>query len=110
MLVIALFYTSEISFASIAVGVVFLLAMFIANKLGVKNVIFYGVLGIGGVWIAFLMSGIHATIAAVLAAFMIPADARISEPVYLRAPQSLSTGSERQSLTMCLRSSMSRWR
>lgn len=49
MLVIALFYTSEISFASIAVGVVFLLAMFIANKLGVKNVIFYGVLGIGGV-------------------------------------------------------------
>lgn len=83
VLVIALFYTSEISFASIGLGVVFLLAMFIANKLGVKNVIFYGVLGIGGVWIAFLMSGIHATIAAVLAAFMIPADARISEPVYL---------------------------
>ena len=110
VLVIALFYTSEISFASIAVGVVFLLAMFIANKLGVKNVIFYGVLGIGGVWIAFLMSGIHATIAAVLAAFMIPADARISEPVYLARAQSLSTGSERQSLTMCLRSSMSRWR
>lgn len=83
VLVIALFYTSEISLASIAVGVAFLMVMLAANRLGVKNVIFYGVLGIGGVWVAFLMSGIHATIAAVLAAFVIPADARIPEPVYL---------------------------
>lgn len=83
VLVIALFYTSEISLASVGLGVIFLLAMLIANRLGVKNVIFYGVLGIGGVWIAFLLSGIHATIAAVLAAFVIPADARIPEPVYL---------------------------
>lgn len=83
VLVIALFYTSEISFASVAVGMAFLVAMFVANKLGVKNVIFYGVLGIGGVWTAFLMSGIHATIAAVLAAFMIPADALLPEKTYL---------------------------
>lgn len=83
VLVIALFYTSEISFASIAVGMLFLLVMFAANRLGVKNVIFYGILGIGGVWIAFLMSGIHATIAAVLAAFVIPADARLPESAYL---------------------------
>lgn len=83
VLVIAFFYTSEISLVSIGVGVAFLLIMFIANKLGVKNVIFYGILGIGGVWIAFLMSGVHATIAAVLAAFMIPADSRIPESTYL---------------------------
>lgn len=83
VIVIALFYTSEISLANMAVGMVFLMVMLAANRLGVKNVIFYGVLGIGGVWVAFLMSGIHATIAAVLAAFVIPADARISESVYL---------------------------
>lgn len=83
VVVIALFYTSEISLASVGLGFVFLAVMLIANRLGVKNVIFYGVLGIGGVWIAFLMSGIHATIAAVLAAFVIPADARIAEPIYL---------------------------
>ena len=83
VLVIAFFYTSEISLLSIGVGLAFLLVMYVANRLGVKNVVFYGVIGICGVWTAFLMSGIHATIAAVLAAFMIPADARISEPVYM---------------------------
>jgi len=83
VIVIALFYTSEISLVSIAVGVAFLLVMFVANKIGVKNVVFYGVIGIGGVWTAFLMSGVHATIAAVLAAFMIPADSRIPEAAYI---------------------------
>lgn len=83
VLVIALFYTSEISFVNIAIGLCFLIVMLTANKLGVKNVIFYGILGIGGVWIAFLMSGIHATIAAVLAAFVIPADSQIPESIYI---------------------------
>lgn len=84
VVVIALFYTSEISVVNIAVGLAFLLVMYIANRMGVKNVVFYGLLGIGGVWVAFLMSGIHATIAAVLAAFVIPADARLPEPLYIK--------------------------
>ena len=84
VVVIALFYTSEISFINIAIGITFLGVMFAANKAGVKNVLFYGLLGIGGVWVAFLMSGIHATIAAVLAAFVIPADARLPEHLYLK--------------------------
>ena len=84
VVVIALFYTSEISFINIAIGMTFLGVMFAANKAGVKNVLFYGLLGIGGVWVAFLMSGIHATIAAVLAAFVIPADARLPEHLYLK--------------------------
>ena len=83
VLVIALFYTSNISLASIAVGIGFLLIMFIANKLGVKNVWFYAILGIGGVWTAFLMSGVHATISAVLSAFMIPADSKIPEAAFI---------------------------
>lgn len=83
VLVIALFYTSEISFANLAVGFAVLGVMFLANRLGVKNVVFYGLLGIGGVWLAFLMSGIHATIAAVLAAMVIPADSRIPETAFI---------------------------
>jgi NhaA family Na+:H+ antiporter len=79
VIVIALFYTSEISLISLLTGFLFLLVMFVANKMGVKNVIFYGLVGIVGVWTAFLMSGVHATIAAVLAAFMIPADSIINE-------------------------------
>lgn len=83
VLVIALFYTSEISFGNLAVGFAVLGVMFLANRLGVKNVVFYGLLGIGGVWLAFLMSGIHATIAAVLAAMVIPADSRIPETAFI---------------------------
>ena len=84
VVVIALFYTSEISLVNVLVGVAFLGVMLIANRLGFKNVVFYAIVGIGGVWVAFLMSGIHATIAAVLAAFVIPADARLSESAYLK--------------------------
>lgn len=79
VLVIAFFYTSNISFADLAAGFGFLAFMFAANKLGVKNIWFYAIVAIAGVWASFLMSGIHATISAVLAAFMIPADAAVSE-------------------------------
>ena len=81
VLVIAFFYSSDISIINLSIGLGFALAMLIANKMGVKNILFYSILGIGGVWVAFLLSGVHATIAAVLAAFMIPADAR-NEPLY----------------------------
>ncbi|MCI6161604.1 MAG: Na+/H+ antiporter NhaA [Prevotellaceae bacterium] len=79
VLVIALFYTSEVSAANLSIGFAFLAVMLAGNKMGVKSILFYGILGIGGVWLAFLMSGIHATIAAVLSAMVIPADALISE-------------------------------
>ena len=81
VLVIAFFYTSELSIASLLFGLGFLAVMFIGNRLGIKSLFFYAALGIGGVWVTFLLSGIHATIAAVLAAFMIPADAKINESV-----------------------------
>lgn len=89
VLVIAFFYTSEISLANLGIGFAFLLLMFIANKMGVKNVLFYAVLGIGGVWTSFLLSGVHATIAAVLSAFMIPADSRIPESIYIARTKKL---------------------
>lgn len=84
VVVIALFYTSNIYFWSLGTGVLLLSIMFVANKMGVKNMLFYGLVGIGGVWTMFLLSGVHATIAAVLAAFMIPADAAIDEPTFLQ--------------------------
>lgn len=91
VLVIAFFYTSHISLVNLGIGFCFLAVMFIANKMGVKNIIFYAVLGIGGVWTSFLLSGVHATIAAVLSAFMIPADSRIPEHIYIaRAKKLLS--------------------
>ena len=90
VLVIAFFYTSELSIASLLFGLGFLAVMFIGNRLGIKSLFFYAALGIGGVWVTFLLSGIHATIAAVLAAFMIPADAKINESVYLKRMKKLT--------------------
>lgn len=83
VLVIALFYTSEISLQNLALGVFIAGVMYGANRLGVRNMFFYAILGILGVWIAFLLSGVHATIASVIAAFTIPADVRIKEGLYI---------------------------
>ncbi len=84
VLVIAFFYTSEISIISLSIGFGFILIMYAGNKMGIRNIIFYAIFGIIGVWTAFLLSGVHATIAAVLAAFTIPADMKISEGTYMR--------------------------
>lgn len=83
VLVIAFFYTSEISIQSLLVGLGFVLVMFIGNKMGIRNILFYAIIGIVGVWIAFLLSGVHATIAAVLAAFVIPANVGIKENIFI---------------------------
>ena len=96
VLVIAFFYTSELSIASLLFGLCFLAVMFIGNRLGIKSLFFYAALGIGGVWVTFLLSGIHATIAAVLAAFMIPADAKINESVYLKRIKKLTRRFEKE--------------
>ncbi|MBX2958632.1 MAG: Na+/H+ antiporter NhaA [Flavobacteriales bacterium] len=82
VLVIAFFYTSDINFVSLATGGVFMLVLIVSNIVGIRNTIYYGIIGIGGLWLAFLMSGVHATIAAVLAAMTIPADVKISEKIY----------------------------
>ncbi|MDX1428281.1 MAG: Na+/H+ antiporter NhaA, partial [Salegentibacter mishustinae] len=84
VLVIAFFYTSDISIQSLAIAGIFLLILAAANLIGIRNTLFYAVMGIGGLWLAILLSGVHATIAAVLAAFAIPNTKRINTPLFLR--------------------------
>lgn len=84
VLVIAFFYTSEISIESLAFAAFFLLILITANLIGIRNTLFYAVMGIGGLWLAILLSGVHATIAAVLAAFAIPNSKKINVPLFLR--------------------------
>lgn len=83
VLVIAFFYTSDINFISLATGAVFMGVLIVSNLIGVRNTVYYGIIGIGGLWLAFLMSGVHATIAAVLAAMTIPARVRVTEHEYI---------------------------
>jgi NhaA family Na+:H+ antiporter len=77
VLVIAVFYTSELSFTALGIaGAVFLLLVLL-NAGGVRRVAPYLVLGVA-LWGALLTSGVHATVAGVLAALTIPANARIN--------------------------------
>lgn len=83
VLVIAFFYTEEINFLALGIGLGFLAFLYICNKLGVRSILFFAIIGILGVWLPFLLSGVHATIAAVLVAFTIPASSRIDENIFI---------------------------
>lgn len=83
VLVIALFYTSTISWVNLGIGAVFLVLLIAANFAGVRHLLVYSILGIGGLWLAFLLSGVHATIAGVIAAMTIPARTRLTGREFL---------------------------
>ena len=76
ILVVAIFYTDDIALTSLVLGGLFLLLSVGLNAAGVRNPIVYFVVGFI-VWVAFLKSGVHATLAAVLMAFTIPARTRL---------------------------------
>jgi len=84
VLVIAFFYTESINLNDLLYGFGFLAILIVANKLGVRRTLFYGIVGFAGVWTAFLWSGVHATIAGVLIAFTIPARSNIDEDTYVK--------------------------
>lgn len=77
VLVIAIFYTSDISLISLAIAVVLLVVLIVMNRIGVRNLLIYTIVGVA-LWLAFLKSGVHATVAGVLLAFTIPASSRIN--------------------------------
>lgn len=94
VLVIAIFYTAELDVAALGAGAIFLFAMFFANRVGVRYPLVYAALGIG-LWLAVLQSGVHATIAGVLAAMAIPAWRRIDPREFADRGRSLLDTFER---------------
>lgn len=76
ILIIAVFYSGNIAYLPLALSFLILALLFGAGRLGVINNWFYY---IGGffVWLLFLESGIHPTIAGVLVALSIP-----GQPLY----------------------------
>lgn len=88
VLVIALFYTAGIDFMALGAGFALLVVLLAANLLGIRTILFYMVLGLG-VWLAFLQSGVHATIAGVLVAWTIPARNRIDPAEFLERVRGL---------------------
>lgn len=72
ILVIALFYSSDLHGPSLLAGAVVLLVLFWLSRRNVQSVLLY-LIGGGLLWYAFLQGGIHPTIAGVLLGFSIPA-------------------------------------
>lgn len=82
VMVIAFFYTAHISWIALAVAGGFLGALALMNRMGARHPGIYALLGLG-LWLAFLESGIHATVAGVLLALTIPARQRIDGRAFL---------------------------
>jgi NhaA family Na+:H+ antiporter len=83
VMVIAIFYTESIDYTELLYAGFFLAVLVAANIAGIRRTLFYAVVGFAGVWIAFMYSGVHATIAGVLIALTIPARTKIGELDYI---------------------------
>ncbi len=72
IIVIAIFYTGHIAVTPLLISALLLIGLYIGGRLKINNVLFYY---IGGfiVWLLFIESGIHPSIAGVLVAFTVPA-------------------------------------
>ncbi|WP_424487163.1 Na+/H+ antiporter NhaA [Pseudomonas sp.] len=87
IVVIALFYTAELSFLSLVIAAVLILGLACLNRLGVTRPAAYFLIGVP-LWLAVLKSGVHATLAGVVLAMFIPL--RVPEKsLSSHAPESL---------------------
>jgi Na+:H+ antiporter, NhaA family len=75
VLIIALFYTGGVNVAALVVVAAIVIALVLANRLGVRSLWVYGGLGVL-LWLAVHESGIHATVAGVVLALTIPGPPR----------------------------------
>jgi NhaA family Na+:H+ antiporter len=74
ILVIAVFYSSELHYMNLVYAAAILALLFLFNRLGIKNLAFYIIPGVL-IWYFIHHSGVHATIAGVLTALTLPTTA-----------------------------------
>lgn len=82
VLVIALFYSDTINIPYLLLGLGIILLLLVANQAGIRQTVVYAVLGLV-VWVAFIESGVHATVAGVLLAMTIPSRTRIDSDEFV---------------------------
>ena len=82
VVVIALFYTAQLNFISLAIAGGLMVLMFIMNRAGFRTPAAYLVIGVG-LWLALLDSGMHASLSGVLAALAIPSRRHIDGKDFL---------------------------
>jgi NhaA family Na+:H+ antiporter len=77
VLSIAIFYSDSIEMLWIVTAMAVFLLLIALNRLGVRKLWAYLIIGVFGLWLPFYLSGVHATIAGVLLALTIPAGRKI---------------------------------
>ncbi len=77
VLVIAIFYTDKVNSSSIVIAIFFLFLFFAAIVFRARRPIFYIIPAIG-VWVSMMFSGVHATIAGILIAMLVPVRSRVN--------------------------------
>ena len=82
VLVLAIFFTTNIAWTALAVAGIIVAVLVGLNLLGVRNPLPYALLGIL-LWVAFVQSGLHATIAGVVLALTIPARTRVRSEAFM---------------------------
>ena len=85
IVVIAIFYTSNLSVAALVLGGVGALALLVLNRLGVHRLGAYLWVGVF-VWVCVLKSGVHATLAGFVVGMAIPMSARDADGEALPSP------------------------
>ena len=78
ILVIAIFYSSDLHYMNLVYAAAILGLLFLFNRFGTKNLVFYLIPGVF-IWYFVHHSGIHATIAGVLTALTLPTTADDTE-------------------------------
>lgn len=78
IVIIAIFYTVELSTLSIVIAMICLAILIIMNQRGVVKKAAYFIVGVA-LWVSVLKSGVHATLAGVALAFTIPLKSRDKE-------------------------------
>lgn len=78
VVIIALFYTSDLSTMALVVGFIMTAVLFVMNAKHVTKIRLYTVVGLI-LWVAVLKSGVHATLAGVVIGFAIPLKGKAGE-------------------------------
>ncbi len=84
IIVIALFYTEQLSLTSLVFSLVMIVILLLLNRKGVTSTSPYIFIGIA-LWVAVLKSGVHATLAGVILALFIPIKGKKGEESPLKS-------------------------